>query len=561
MVASPPEGSMMKSIRLLASRCMVVAEPAPVPVKARKVQALLAFLALNRAAHSREALATLLWGDHDDVHARHSLNQCVHELRQTIEDTAQSVICSDGDDLRLDRRAINVDVDEFEAAVAEGSRSSLMRAPELYAHDLLTGLKIRSDAFDSWLNAERRRLRDLACRALQRLAELQTADGNLDGACALARRAVALDPSCESAHRRLMRIYAERGDHAAAERQYRSCHELVDREFSLGPEIETVKLRDEIQGMRHGMAVKSSAPLSGPPSVAVNPFISIGGDSDASHFARGLTGDVATALHRWSWIGVVLPNSIPEGASHPPGHSGGSIANRSDRRARYAVDGAVRKSGSRVRVTVQLVDTLTSSQIWAERFDRGVDDILAVQDEITNRIAGAVEPELLRHEAELSRRGGIDQDDAYDLFRLGFWHLQRFNPADNAKAIHLLRRSARLDPGLLQASVGLARAILTEWSYGWSKDAQGDHDELLCVLDHLIELDHSDPYCHYLTAATCLLGRHHEDARAAAASAVELNPCFALGHFLLGQASLLTGRHEAAAESINAGLRLDPRNV
>src|SRR5476651_1454083 len=119
---------MMKSIRLLSSTCIVIAERAPVPVKARKVQALLAFLALNRAAHSREALATLLWGDHDDVHARHSLNQCVHELRQTIEDTAQSVICSYGDDLRLDRRAINVDVDEFEAAVAEGSLSSLMRA-------------------------------------------------------------------------------------------------------------------------------------------------------------------------------------------------------------------------------------------------------------------------------------------------------------------------------------------------------------------------------------------------------------------------------------------------
>ncbi|MDB5406180.1 MAG: Adenylate cyclase [Rhodospirillales bacterium] len=543
---------------------MIVGEPAPVLVRPRKVQALFALLAVNRTVHSRTVLASMLWGDRDDVHARHSLNQCVHDLRRRIDDTPRSLIGSDGDGLLLHRTALALDVDAFEEAVGEGSPASLTRAAAIYTCDLLTGLKLGVESFDLWLSAERHRLRDLACQAMQRLAGLQLADGELDGALVSAQRAVDLDPACESAHRWLMRIYAERGDEAAAERQYRFCNAVLDREYGLAPEPETVRLRENIHERRREAVVQSPSPFLRRPSVAVDPFVCTDVQPDPLQFASDLAEDVATALHRWKGIDVLRPG--PDGGSTalPLGH--GVAANPSDGaprdgHARYVLKGTVRKSGSRIRVMVQLVDRLTSSQVWADRYDRRVHDVVAVQDEITNRIVGAVEPGLRRHEADLSRRDRLDENNAHEHFLRGSWHLDRVNSADNEKAIELLRRAVRIDPGFLQASIGLARALLANWSYDWSKDLQSDCDELLRVVAAAIELDHSDPYCHYLTAAVSLLSRHHQDALAAAASAVELNPCFGLGHFLLGQVCLLAGWPEAAAEATNTGLRLDPRNA
>jgi DNA-binding SARP family transcriptional activator len=117
MFASTLRSSMMNAIKLLSSTAVGVTERSPVLIKARKVSARIAFLALDRVAHLQEPLAMLLWSDRDDVHA-HSLNQCARVLRQTIDDTAQSRICSDGDNLRLYRHAVDIDVDEFKTAVA-----------------------------------------------------------------------------------------------------------------------------------------------------------------------------------------------------------------------------------------------------------------------------------------------------------------------------------------------------------------------------------------------------------------------------------------------------------
>jgi DNA-binding SARP family transcriptional activator len=545
----------MKALQLLSPKCALVGDYGSVSIKPRKMQALLALIALNRPGESRIALASMLWEDRDDAHARHSLNQCVHELRQTIGETGGAIVRSSGDRLVLDRSVIRLDVDEFEEAIREGTPEALARVADLYASDLLTGLKLRSDPFDCWLGTERRRLRDLACQAFLRSTVLRAAEGALDDALVSAKRAVELDAACESAHRWLMRIYAERGDHPAAERQYQLCCAALDREYGLAPEMETVELREKIQG---GRQAPRPVPAGRRPAVEVNAFIDNNADGDASHFARDLAGGVATAMHRWTGIDVVCPQiGTPAPSPGGPNREAGTAEDR----ARYAIQGTVRKSGARVRVVVQLVDRLTSNQVWADRYDRRVQDVVAVQDEITSRIAGAVEPEIQRHEANIGRRDGIDQRDAADLFRLGFWHLQRLNASDNEKAVELFRRSTQVDPTFIQAQTGLGCALLTAWSYGWSKDAARDRNDLLCVIEKAIALDHNDPYCHYLAAAASLFARRHQDALAGAASAVELNPCFALGHYLLGQVCLLAGWPEAAVEAINTGLRLDPRNV
>jgi DNA-binding SARP family transcriptional activator len=547
----------MKALQLLSPKCAWVGDGGLVSIKPRKVQALLALIALNRTGESRTALAAMLWEDCDDAHARHSLNQCVHELRRTIKETGEPIVRSCGDRLELDRSVVRLDVDEFEEAIRQGTLEALSRVGDLYSSDLLTGLKLRSDPFDCWLGTERRRLRDLACQAFLKSTVLHAAEGALDDAIASAKRAVELDATCESAHRWLMRCYADCGDHPAAERQYQLCSVALDREYGLAPEVETVELREKIRGCRQVPPLRSQ-PVWRRPAVEVNTFADDNADGDSSHFARALAGEVATAMHRWTGIDVVCPQlgAVASLSGRPTGEAGAV-----EDRARYAIQGTVRKSGARVRVVVQLLDRLTSNQVWADRYDRRVQDVVTVQDEITSRIAGAVEPEIQRHEANICRRNGIDQRDAVDLFRLGQWHLQRHNAGDNEKAVECFRRSAQIDPRFIQAQTGLGCALLAGWSYGWSKDVARDRNDLFGVIEAAIALDHNDPYCHYLAAATSLFTRRHQDALAAAASAVELNPYFALGHYLLGHVCLLAGWPEAAAEAINMGLRLDPRNV
>jgi adenylate cyclase len=213
-----------------------------------------------------------------------------------------------------------------------------------------------------------------------------------------------------------------------------------------------------------------------------------------------------------------------------------------------------------VRISSQLIDIATGTHLWAERYDHDLIDIFAVQDEITSRVAAAIEPALSRAESQRGAAKRPEHMGAWDYCQRGFWHLNKLTGTDGAAAYGLFKTAVALDPHLAEAHIGLARALIVQWDYGSVEDFAPLVREARASALRAAELDGENPYAQYVLAQTSYWAGDVRAAIAYASRAIELNGNFALGHFSLGIALSLDGRHEEALEALATGLRLSPRD-
>jgi len=234
-----------------------------VAITRKKGQALLALLALRPGpGYPREALTALLWPDSSDEEARHSLRQELHELRRALASTRTRALIVDGERIALDPDAVEVDVVKFERLAADGTPEALKRAAALYDGDLMVGAGVRESAFEEHLRAERERLRARATGVLTRLLEHQSQRNLVDAAIETALRLLAMDPTQETVHRALMKLYAGNGRRTDALRQYQECVEVLQRELDVEPEPATRQLYRDIghgTGAARRRAARSAA--------------------------------------------------------------------------------------------------------------------------------------------------------------------------------------------------------------------------------------------------------------------------------------------------------------
>ena len=303
-----------------------------------------------------------------------------------------------------------------------------------------------------------------------------------------------------------------------------------------------------------GGAPRSALPLPDKPSIAVLPFVNLSDKPEQDYFADGITEDIITALARLRWFFVIARNTSFA-------YKGVSIDIKQVARelgVRYVLEGSVRRSGQAVRVAAQLIDATTGNHIWAERYDRNLTDIFAIQDEITESVAGSIEPELLKTESgAVATRSPADMT-GWDLVRQGMWYFHKVTRETHLKACELFRTAAKLDPQLPEAHAWLARVSAGIVAYGWSDDPHADLREGLDAALKAIHLDEKNPYSHYGLAITSAYSDEHEQAKRAAEKAIEVSPSFALGHLALGMARLYSGDAAGAIPPLQRGLRLSP---
>src|SRR5262250_2764914 len=232
-------------LRLLGGFDLQAGPGQAVPIRLKKAQALLAYLACHPGrSHRREKLATLLWPEMDDWQARANLRKVLFVLRPRLSVVSPSLRL-DEDTVTLDTAALDVDVLAFQRLARRADPEALQQAVDLYRGDLLEGLGVTEAPFEEWLAAERERLREFALEALAKVLAHQTKSEASD-AVATALRLLALDPLQEAVHRALMRLYVRDGRRDAALRQYQSCVDTLRRELSVEPEAETRQLYQEV---------------------------------------------------------------------------------------------------------------------------------------------------------------------------------------------------------------------------------------------------------------------------------------------------------------------------
>jgi TolB-like protein len=306
-------------------------------------------------------------------------------------------------------------------------------------------------------------------------------------------------------------------------------------------------------------AVPGDATAPATPSIAVLPFVDLGGDAAHESFADGLTEDLITALSRYRWFVVT-------GRHASFAYKGRTIGAREVGRAlgvRYVLEGSVRGSGERVRISARLVDAETDTQLWSERHDVERGDALAAQDAITERVAGALEPELLKSASRHAVRRPSGDASAWDLVHQGTWHFHQVIREGHLRARDLFRAACLRDPRLAEAHAWLARVSAGIVAYGWCDDDGAVLREGLDAAATAVELDEANPYSHYALAIVSVMAGAFDQAIRAAGKSIESSPSFALGHLVLGMARLYRGDAGGAVAPLRQGLTLnahDPQN-
>jgi TolB-like protein len=300
---------------------------------------------------------------------------------------------------------------------------------------------------------------------------------------------------------------------------------------------------------------RPALPLPDRPAIAVLPFTNMTDDPAQEYFSDGISEDIITALSKLRWFFVIARNSsfIYKGKAVHLKQVADELG------VGYVVEGSVRKVGERVRITAQLNDVATGSHIWAERYDRELADVFAVQDEITEAIVAAIEPQLYAAENFRARRKPPDSMDAWDLVMRALSHYWRVTRQDNVVAQALLEKATAIDPNYGQALGVLATSHTFSAHMGW-EDMAAVAPVAERAAAAAILADSEDPWAHYALGCVYLFARRFDDSLAEFEWALRLNPNFSLAQGYYGLTLAYCGRWEDAATAAQRALRLSPRD-
>ena len=303
-------------------------------------------------------------------------------------------------------------------------------------------------------------------------------------------------------------------------------------------------------------AAPSALDLPDKPSIAVLPFDNMSGDPEQEYFADGIAEDIITGLSRMRWLFVIARNS----SFTYKGRAVDIKAVSRELGVRYVLEGSVRKSGNRARITVQLIDATTGNHLWAERYDRELADVFAVQDDITGTVVATIEPQLYVAESERAKRKAPESLDAWDLTMRAMPHLWRMTGPDVVRAQELLQAAIVRDPGYAQAHGMLGFSYIWNAWMAWGEDPTRLIPDAESAARRGIGYDDQEPWAHLAMGAVHAYARRHDDAVHEVRKALELNANFSLAYVWLGIVMGYAGRVEPAIEALDQAYRINPRD-
>jgi DNA-binding SARP family transcriptional activator len=531
----------------------------------RKARALLAFLVVESGQwHSREKLAGLLWADSAQTQARNSLNQALYELRKLEDFSGEPIVEREPERVRIFDGVVDSDVDRFKALL----KDDVLEAAKLRTGDLLDGVDLRDQAFLDWLTAKRAEYRAALAKALRTLAsstsERTTSDAGLQAACQL----VAIDPLDEPARRQYMQLLAQSGNRAEAIRQYDICADLLKEELGIEPDAATQEVLEQIRssqpapppiahiGKDERQKLIDTPMTADRPVIAVMPFANLGDDPEFAFLVDGLAEDLVFALSAFRTFRVLARTATFRMRDTDMDHA--DIQRIFG--ATYAVNGRVRRSGARMRVSVELIDCMNGEQLWSNRYDKTIDHLFDVEEDMSRRIAAAIEPALENVEMRRALARPPETLEAYELLQRGYWHLYRVTPEDEAEARRCIEAALAKDPTYAEALTGLAYVKFRDAHSHFMDNFDARLEDCRATAAQALELDPRNPRAlRFLSGADSALG-NHDIALEAANRAVELCPSFAQGYSGLAFVQDYIGNFTEAKPAADETIRLRPHD-
>jgi len=524
-----------------------------VDIALAKDQGLLAILALSPELKStRSRIIDLLWSTRGNEQARASLRQSLWSLKKSIGNGADNVLQGDRRYVSLNPHCVSTDVVNFHQLMASATKESLEDALKLYQGDLLASLEIRDSVWQEWITLEGESLRSLAVEALRCLIDHYAAGSQPEQLIEAGRKLVELEPFQEEGHRAMMRGYTEGNQRGMALKQYERCRELLQRELDISPDKATQDLFSQVKTGDIGVAqterrsasnhqfvsrfsiqpsnevatvleeLPRTAPHTNKPSILVLPFVNLSDDREQDYVARGVTDNIIVALTRFRELFVFAHKTsvATDAMIQTPADAHKQLG------ARYAVDGSVQKTKDRIRVTARLIDVQTGQHLWAQAYDRDLDNLLAVQDEISelvvNSLVGSVEETDYRRALEKLPK----QLAAYDYVLKGrvVLNRNRYTQEGEFEARDHFNEALDLDRNYAPAYAGLAVSYSNELHCNWCKQPEQALSALEEYAGKALELDNLNVMARYSLACMYYFRGEHERANLEIEHAITINP-------------------------------------
>lgn len=530
------------------------AQPLP---SSRKLQALLAYLALSPRALTRSHLCELLWDGPDDPRAE--LRWHLSKLRGLVDDPGIPRLRAEGDRLQLDLSDCAVDALALLRAI--DSRLDTLDLATLQAlaaneGELLEGLALeRSPAFSAWLTAQRRRLRGAHLAVLEALAS-RLPD---EAALAVLEQWRMLAPLDRRAHERLLAALARSGRVREGEAHLAQAIAQFEDEG-----LDGRSLSEAWRQARTPAAVAGQTPEPEPDSapqreerarraaVAVMPFADPDGPARGG-VAEALAHDLTTRLAKLRSLVVIAQASMQ--ALHARGIGPEEAGRRLD--VDYVLSGRLQRRGAALEVCVELAEARSARIAWSERFEHPRAAAHTALEDIGNRIVGALAGEIETRERNRAILRPPASLDAWEALHCGLWHMYRFTPDDNAKAQQFFAQAVQRDPTFSRAWAGLSFTHFQNAFQGWTPradEAQRAHE----AAGQSLMADSRDPAAHCAMGRALWLLERGTEAVSALEQSVDLSPNFALAHYTLSFVHSQTGNPQTAITEADTSQALSP---
>ncbi len=550
----------------------------------RKTRALLASIAMAAPRPVlRGRLAEQLWSRRPEEQARASLRQEIHRLLDALSPAETDILMITRDHLTLRPGAVWIDVEEVMRATATQPASLA-----LLDGDLLEDLDGIDPNFDTWLNTERERLRD---RARSIAESMLKEDLEPDAAIAAAQRLLTIDRSHEGAWRSLMKAHAARGERGLAVQAYDRCRAVLADMLDAAPSVETQKLLNEIRGPSHSRlplrppqpvesvilppvpaAVVPEAPMDddvvavprkreaasvrGGAHIGVMPFRLVGMPDEDAHLAPGLADEITNALSRFRWMFIVSSNSLGRFAQE----NRDEAAIRREFGLDFLLDGSVQRAGSKIRISLRLLDLRANNQIvWARRFDRETNDLLSLQDEIAAEVVAQIDPEILLIEAKRSSSRGQVDATAYDYMLRSIPLIGRMEHGPFMQAGEYLLQAIALEPDYAAAYAWYAYWHIFLVGQDWADNPEAMMEKAGELAERAIVLDPFDARGLAISGhVRAFLHRRLREAMVLHERALSLNPNLAMAWALSAVTYAYAGDPDEAQRRNDRYKKLSP---
>ncbi len=580
-------------LELLGEPRISTPDTAGLRLPTKKSLALLIYLASPPGVpRSRDELAGLLWGRSAQDQARSSLRQNLARLRKSLGRSRDAIV-ADAQHIELDPERVEIDTARLEGLLLGPDSMALADAADLVRGEFARGLHIDEEGFDEWIGTERRRISELAVSGLSRLLTHYEERKDFDGAAAIACKLLSFDPLQENVHQSLMRSLAHQERYESALQQYKQCRDLLRKELGIDPGDDTRALREEIARRRETRRYAANAPavetegmirvlgasrppgppgtpeisvapdrppqlqgldLSMPnrPSIVILPFDNLTGGTENGHLAEGIRIDIQAALVKITGIFIIAAGSANAMRGRETISAGKALG------VSYVLRGSLRRSGSMLRISAELIDVQSGSAIWTDSYDRQFDDGFEVQDEIIREIITALDVKLLRGEQAAVWHKTLRDRDALECFYKGVQEFFKLSREPVLRARKYFEAVHKKQPNV---SIGATWVAMCHWFdafKAWGSDPAGSLDLAGDWSRKAARMEDADGQAHMVLSHVHLMNRRFDDALIVGREAIALRPNCTNANGFFGNVLHFCGEQADAIEHVTWAIRYSP---